>query len=132
MQSRLYERVGNLSGFPMDRFTFCGILPADGRESVLRADNKIRHTLVYCGAPAFVEDTIAAMARIMPERRIAIVPEDGEVIIGYPCELLGLKKPDGEIAIVIEPAPEIKMSDEEINEMVRDVVKGACTRGDKK
>jgi len=115
-----------LSGFPTDRFTFCGFFKD---EKHLREDNKIRHTIIYYESPARVADTLAIMARIMPERRVAIVREitkiHEETVIGYPVELISRKEWRGEIVIVIEPAPETKMSDDEISEIVRDVIKGA-------
>ncbi|MCL1891927.1 MAG: 16S rRNA (cytidine(1402)-2'-O)-methyltransferase [Alphaproteobacteria bacterium] len=115
-----------LGGFPTDRFTFCGFFKD---EKHLREDNKIRHTIIYYESPARVADTLALLARIMPERRIAIVREitkiHEETIIGYPSELLAHGDWRGEIVIVIEPAPETKMSDLEISEVVRDVVGSA-------
>ena len=70
--------------------------------------------------------TIAAMARVMPERQIAIVREitkiHEEAIIGYPAELMNIEPPRGEIVIVVAPAPEYKMSDSEITEIVNDIV----------
>jgi len=115
-----------LSGFPTDRFTFCGFYKDEKR---LREDNKIRHTIIYYESPQRIRATIADMARVMPERRIAIVREitkiHEETIIGYPYELQDLKELKGEIVLVVEPAPEVKMSDDDINEIVRDVVRGA-------
>lgn len=111
-----------LSGFPTDRFTFCGFFD----EKKLRDDNKIRHTIIYYESPNRIMETIAALARVMPERRIAIVREitkiHEETIIGYPADLLRIQPPRGEIVIVIEPAPDRKMSDAEISEIVNDVV----------
>ncbi|MDR0741466.1 MAG: 16S rRNA (cytidine(1402)-2'-O)-methyltransferase [Rickettsiales bacterium] len=111
-----------LSGFPTDRFTFCGFFD----EKKARDDNRIRHTIIYYESPNRITDTIAALARVMPERRIAIVREitkmHEETIIGYASELVGGAKPRGEFVIVVEPAPEIKMSDSEIAEIVGDVV----------
>lgn len=110
-----------LSGFPTDRFTFCGFFD----EKKLRDDNKIRHTIVYYESPNRIMSTIAAMARVMPERRIAIVREitkiHEETIIGYPADLMHIDAPRGEIVIVVEPAPDRKMSDAEITEMVNDI-----------
>ncbi|MCL2737314.1 MAG: 16S rRNA (cytidine(1402)-2'-O)-methyltransferase [Alphaproteobacteria bacterium] len=112
-----------LSGFPTDRFTFCGFFKD---EKHLREDNKIRHTIIYYESPNRARETIAIMARIMPERRVAIIREitkiHEETIIGYPAELAGGAPLKGEIVLVIEPAPEQKMSDSEINEIVREVV----------
>lgn len=111
-----------LSGFPTDRFTFCGFFD----EKKLHDDNRIRHTIVYYESPNRVKSTIAAIARVMPERKIAIVREitkiHEETIIGYPADLIGLESPRGEIVLVVAPAPEHKMSDVEISEIVNDVV----------
>lgn len=111
-----------LSGFPTDRFTFCGFFD----EKKLAADNKIRHTIIYYESPNRIMATIAALARVMPERQIAIVREITkmyeETIIGYPADLMNITPPRGEIVIVVAPAPEHKMSDAEISEIVNDVV----------
>lgn len=111
-----------LSGFPTDRFTFCGFFD----EKKLRDDNKIRHTIVYYESPKRIMDTIASLARVMPERKIAIVREITKiyesVIIGYAADLMRIEPPRGEIVIVVGPAPEHKMSDSEISEIVNDIV----------
>ena len=94
-------------------------------EKKLRHDNKIRHTIVYYESPNRIKNTIAAIARVMPERKIAVVREitkiHEETIIGYPADLLNLDV-RGEIVLVVGPAPEHKMSDTEISEIVNDVV----------
>lgn len=114
-----------LSGFPTDRFTFCGFFD----EKKLHDDNKIRHTIVYYESPNRIMATIAAMARVMPERQIAIVREitkiHEETIIGYPGDLMNIEPPRGELVIVVAPAPDKKMTDAEIQEIVNDVVVGA-------
>ena len=114
-----------LSGFPTDRFTFCGFFD----EKKLHDDNKIRHTIIYYESPNRVMTTIAAMARVMPERQIAIVREitkiHEEAIVGYPADLMNLEPPRGEIVIVVAPAPDKKMTDAEIAEIVNDVVAGS-------
>ncbi len=110
-----------LSGFPTDRFTFCGFFD----EKKLREDNRIRHTIIYYESPNRIMSTIAAIARVMPERQIAIVREITKIheqtIIGYPADLLQIEPPRGEIVIVVSPAPEHKMSDNEIAEIVNDI-----------
>ena len=117
-----------LSGFPTDRFTFCGFFD----EKKLRDDNKIRHTIVYYESPNRVKNTIAAIARVMPERQIAIVREITKIheqaIIGYPADLINIDDLRGEIVIVVAPAPEHKMSDDEISEIVNDVA-ASSTKG---
>jgi 16S rRNA (cytidine1402-2'-O)-methyltransferase len=111
-----------LSGFPSDRFTFCGFFD----EKKVREDNKIRHTIIYYESPNRVMDTIKTLATVMPERKIAIVREitkiHEETIIGYPADLLSIDAPRGEIVIVVAPAPDKKMSDTEISEIVNDIV----------
>ncbi len=110
-----------LSGFPTDRFTFCGFFD----EKKLRDDNKIRHTIIYYESPNRIMATIGALARVMPERKIAIVREitkiHEECIIDYPADLMHIEPPRGEIVIVVAPAPEHKMSDAEISEIVNDI-----------
>ena len=110
-----------LSGFPTDRFTFCGFFD----EKKLRDDNKIPHTIIYYESPNRIMNTIGAMARIMPERKIAIVREitkiHEETIIGYPADLMGITPPRGEIVLVVAPRPEIKMTDDEISNIVNDI-----------
>ena len=110
-----------LSGFPTDRFTFCGFFD----EKKLRDDNKIPYTIIYYESPNRVMNTIAALARVMPERKVAIVREitkiHEETIIGYPSELMNITPPRGEIVIVVGPRPEHKMTDSEISEIVNDI-----------
>ena len=111
-----------LSGFPTDRFTFCGFFD----EKKVREDNKIRHTIIYYESPNRIMDTIKVLANVMPERQIAIVREITKIyeqtIIGYPADLVNIEPPRGEIVIVVAPAPDKKMSDEEISEIVNDIV----------
>ena len=110
-----------LSGFPTDRFTFCGFF--DPKK--LHDDNRIRHTIIYYESPNRIMSTISDMARVMPERQIAIVREITKVheqaIIGYPADLMRIDPPRGEIVIVVSPAPEHKISDAEISEIVNDI-----------
>ena len=111
-----------LSGFPTDRFTFCGFFD----EKKVRDDNKIRHTIIYYESPNRIMNTIKILASVMPERQIAIVREitkiHEETIIGYPADLVNIDAPRGEIVIVVAPAPDKKMSDDEISEIVNDIV----------
>ena len=110
-----------LSGFPTDRFTFCGFF--DPKK--LHDDNRIRHTIIYYESPNRIMDTIADLARVMPERQIAIVREITKVheqtIIGYPADLMNIDAPRGEIVIVVAPAPMQKISDSEITEIVNNI-----------
>lgn len=69
--------------------------------------------------------TIATLARVMPERRIAIVREITKMyeqtIIGYPADLMLMDPPRGEIVICVDAAPRRQMTDAEITEIVNDV-----------
>ena len=111
-----------LSGFPTDRFTFCGFFD----EKKVREDNKIRHTIIYYESPNRIMNTIKVLASVMPERKIAIVREITKIyeqtIVGYPADLVNIDAPRGEIVIVVAPAPDRKMSDSEISEIVNDIV----------
>ena len=70
-------------------------------------------------------NTIAVMARVMPERQIAIVREitkiHEETIVGYPAELMNITPPRGEIVLCVAPRPEHKMTDDEISSIVNDI-----------
>lgn len=112
-----------LSGFPTDRFTFMGFFK---NEKKLVADNRIRHTIIYYESPNRIMETIRICAKVMPERKIAIVREitkiHEETIIGYPADLVDIKPPKGEIVLVIGPACDVKITDSEISEIVRGVM----------
>ena len=118
-----------LSGFPTDRFTFCGFFD----EKKVRDDNKIRHTIIYYESPNRVMNTIKTLASVMPERKIAIVREitkiHEETIIGYPSDLVNIEPPRGEIVIVVAPAPDKKISDDEISEIVNEIVASSTKSG---
>ena len=118
-----------LSGFPTDGFTFCGFFD----DKKVRDDNKIRHTIIYYESPNRIMDTIKTLATVMPERQIAIVREitkiHEEAIVGYPADLLRIEPPRGEIVIVVAPAPDKKMSDDEISEIVNDIVANSTKSG---
>ncbi len=118
-----------LSGFPTDRFTFCGFFD----DKKVRDDNKIRHTIIYYESPNRIMDTIKTLAAVMPERQIAIVREitkiHEETIIGYPADLMNIAPPRGEIVIVVAPAPDKKMTDDEISEIVNDIIVNSTKSG---
>ena len=111
-----------LSGFPTDRFTFCGFFD----EKKIKDDSKIKHTIVYYESPKRINKTIKILSKFMPERRIAIVREITkiyeETIIGYPADLVDLNL-KGEIVIVIEPVKDSKISDKELSDIVNEISK---------
>ena len=112
-----------LSGFPTDKWTFMGFFRG---EKELIEDNRIRHAIIYYESPNRIMATVSLCAKIMPERKIAIVREitkiHEETIIGYPADLLAIQPPKGEIVLVIGPAPDRKLTDEEIKNIVADTV----------
>ena len=117
-----------LSGFPTDRFSFLGFFKS---EAALRDDNRIRHTMIYYESPSRIMDTIGVLAKVCPERKVAIVREitklHEETIIGYPVDLLDIEPPRGEIVLIVDAAPDVKITDNEITEVVKSVI-GMSTR----
>ena len=112
-----------LSSFPTDKWTFLGFFKG---EKELADDNRIRHTLIYYESPNRIMETIKSIARVMPERKIAIVREITkmyeETIIGFPADLIDMTPPRGELVLVISPAPDVKITDDEISGIVNEVV----------
>lgn len=101
-----------LSGLPTDRFAFDGFLPrkAGERDRMLASIAREERTVVLFEAPHRIADSLAAVDRAMPGRRIAVCREltkrFEEVRRGTAAELEpwareGVK---GEIVIVIEGA----------------------------
>ncbi|MCL2629115.1 MAG: 16S rRNA (cytidine(1402)-2'-O)-methyltransferase [Alphaproteobacteria bacterium] len=120
----------SISGFPTDRFSFLGFMPSTegGRNKELTQASRHPGTLIYYESPNRIRDTLAALARIMPERRIAVAREltkiFDEVITGYPADFPKFEE-RGEIVLLIEPAARPTLSDGDIREIVEDVVKSA-------
>lgn len=101
-----------LSGLPTDRFAFDGFLPrkAGERDRALAALEREERTIVLFEAPHRLAETVEAIARMLPGRRIAIAREltkrFEEVRRGTAAELAawaasGVK---GEIVLVVEGA----------------------------
>ncbi len=129
-----------LSGFPTDKFYFGGFLPEKSmaRAKALRDVLRIPGTIVFYESPNRLEDSLRDMAVICPERKVAVVREITklyeETKIDLPAGLIHSYSrdgwPRGEIVLVIEPAADIKLSDEEIREIVQDVISSATTSKD--
>jgi len=64
-----------VAGLPTDTFTFVGFLPpkGEGRASALKELAARRETLVFYESPRRLGDTLAAMAKIFGEARVAAV-----------------------------------------------------------
>lgn len=98
------------SGFSLERFCFRGFLPVKSgqRERELRSAVERDETSVYFESPYRITKTLAACARIMPERHLCVAREltkkFEEFRRGTAAELLShyeLKPPKGEITLVI-------------------------------
>jgi 16S rRNA (cytidine1402-2'-O)-methyltransferase len=125
----------SISGFPTDRFSFLGFLPASDAARKAELTHAARHpgTLIYYESPNRIAETIAELARVMPERRIAVAREltkiYEEVITGYPADFPKFEE-RGEMVLLIEPAAKPALSDSEIKDIVNDVVKSAKSTKD--
>ena len=117
-----------LSGLPTDRFAFDGFLPrkAGERDRMLASIAREERTVVLFEAPHRIADSLAAVDRAMPGRRIAVCREltkrYEEVRRGTAAELVpwareGVK---GEIVIVIEgAAPVLADLDAAVEQVLR-------------
>ncbi|SDS37324.1 16S rRNA (cytidine(1402)-2'-O)-methyltransferase [Agrococcus carbonis] len=117
-----------LSGLPTDRFAFDGFLPrkAGERDRLLAGLEREERTLVLFEAPHRLAESLEAIARAMPERRMAVCREltkrFEEVRRGTAVELLpwaqgGVK---GEIVLVIEGArPALTGTDAAVEQVLR-------------
>lgn len=99
------------SGFPLDRFCYCGFLPvkSGGRERALRAAAGREETSVFFESPYRINKTLAACAGIMPARQLCVAREltkkFEEFRRGTAAELLAhyeAHPAKGEITLVIE------------------------------
>jgi len=112
-----------LSGLPSDRFLFAGFLPnKDGaRRSVLSELAAVPASLIFYESPHRLEDSLAAMAELLPGREAAVAREltklYEEVRRGSLVELAAHYKeaggPKGEVVIVVSPPPEAPPPTEE-------------------
>jgi 16S rRNA (cytidine1402-2'-O)-methyltransferase len=100
------------SGFPLDRFCYRGFLPpkSGGRERELRAAVERDETTVFFESPHKISKTLAACAKIMPDRRLCVAREltkkFEEFRRGLPAELLAhyeAHPAKGEITLLIAP-----------------------------
>ncbi|MGL5948178.1 MAG: 16S rRNA (cytidine(1402)-2'-O)-methyltransferase [Aeromonas sp.] len=109
------------AGLPTDRFAFEGFLPAKskGRDDRLLAVSEDPRSLVFYESPRRVQDTVAAIARILGERQVVVCREltkTFESIHGLPASamLTWLGEDDnrcrGEIVLIVEGAS--KLDDE--------------------
>ena len=101
------------SGLPTREFTFLGFLPKKSgeRRRRLAALLEEERTIVAYESPYRVDDTLADLAAVAPDARVAVAREltklHEEIVRGTAAELAAryaAQRPKGEITIVIAPA----------------------------
>jgi 16S rRNA (cytidine1402-2'-O)-methyltransferase len=100
------------SGLASDRYQFVGYLPRGekARQALWAELARWPYTAVAFESPKRLPATLASLARVLPERRIAVCREltkrFEEVVVGRSDELAARfpEPPKGEIAIVLGPA----------------------------
>ena len=102
------------SGFPADEFVFCGFLPpkAAARRKAVEALANEPRTLVFYEAPHRVQETLAALAAVLGDRRAAVFREltkiHEEAVRGTLSEVaskVASKVPRGEFVLVVSGSP---------------------------
>ena len=100
------------SGFPTDRFSFCGFLPIKSgqRARELRAAAEQIGTVIFFESPYRLLKTLTACSEIMPDRQLCVAREltkkFEEYRRGTAAELLqhyATRSPKGEIVLLISP-----------------------------
>jgi 16S rRNA (cytidine1402-2'-O)-methyltransferase len=101
-----------LSGLPSDRFLFAGFLPNrdKARRDALAELALVPATLVFYETAPRLEDSLAAIADVLPGREVAVAREltkkFEECRTGSPADLIAhyaAHPPKGEIALVVAP-----------------------------
>ena len=117
-----------LSGLPSDRFLFAGFLPnkSKARKDVLAEVADVPATLVFYETAPRLNDSLAAIAEILPGREVAVAREltkkFEECRSGTPEELAGhyaTKPPKGEIVLLVGPPGEKAVNEADVDEMLR-------------
>ena len=110
-----------LSGLPSDRFLFAGFLPGKdkARADVLEELAAVRATLVFYETAPRLDDSLAAIARVLPGRDVSVAREltkrFEECRTGSPADLIAhyqAHPPKGEIVLMVAPPGEAPAPDE--------------------
>ena len=118
------------SGLGAEDFRFCGFLPnkAQARLRRLESLDKEQTTLMFFESPTRVVATLRAMVQVFGSERQAVVARELTKMHetfhrGSVEELIqefsSLNKVRGEIVIVVSPAGEKQMNEEEVSELLR-------------
>lgn len=117
-----------LSGLPSDRFLFAGFLPAKdkARGDALLALAAVPATLVFYETAPRLADSLAAIARHLPGREVAVAREltkrFEECRSGAPDELIAhfaAHPPKGEIVLMIGPPSEADAAEVDVDALLR-------------
>ena len=117
-----------LSGLPNDRFLFAGFLPvkAKARRDVLGDLVAVPATLVFYETAPRLDDTLAAIAEVLPGREVAVAREltkkFEECRTGSPEQLAAHyaeHPPKGEIVLLIGPPGDSPTEDFDIDALLR-------------
>lgn len=117
-----------LSGLPNDRFLFAGFLPvkAKARRDVLGDLAAVPATLVFYETAPRLDDTLTAIAEVLPGREVAVAREltkkFEECRTGTPADLAthyAAHPPKGEIVLLIGPPGESAPEDFDIDALLR-------------
>lgn len=117
-----------LSGLPSDRFLFAGFLPArdKARGDALLALAAVPATLVFYETAPRLADSLAAIARHLPGREVAVAREltkrFEECRSGAPDQLIAhfaAHPPKGEIVLMIGPPSEADAAEVDVDALLR-------------
>ena len=124
----------SIAGLPSERFMFEGFLPAKQgqRRSRLASLASLDVTLLFYEAPHRISETIADMASVFGEARVAAVCREltktFEECVQGPLGELVLRYPDGgtvkgEIVIVVAPPSQQETDTLDVDELLRSMMK---------
>ena len=124
----------SIAGLPSERFLFEGFLPAKQgqRRSRLASLASLDVTLLFYEAPHRIAETIADMASVFGEARVAAVCREltktFEECVQGPLGELVLRYPDGgtvkgEIVIVVAPPSQQETDTLDVDELLRSMMK---------
>ncbi|WP_432200472.1 16S rRNA (cytidine(1402)-2'-O)-methyltransferase [Erythrobacter sp. W53] len=120
-----------LAGLPNDRFLFAGFVPSKdkARREALSELAQIDATLVFYETGPRLGKTLAVIEALLPDREVAVAREltklHEEVQRGLPSGLMAwfdAHPPKGEIVLLIAPPGEAEISDDQIDELLRDAL----------
>jgi 16S rRNA (cytidine1402-2'-O)-methyltransferase len=122
-----------LSGLPTDRFLFAGFLPAKAkaRRDAIAELAAVRASLVFYESGPRLAECLADLASVLGSREAAVVREISKLheqtVNGRLDELARQyleAPPKGEIAIVVGPPPEREISEQELDDALREALAG--------